>query len=548
MRVPLSSVAAIVASALAVTLLTSAARAGALAVVSTSPEPNALAAPLATPVTIQFDRPVNGATVTSASVRVFGRWSGRAEGTYALSGGDQTLTFTPASPFSAGESVTVNLSHDLRAADGSPLRAAGYAFRFWTATRAACWSFELIDSMSNHSTPPAQTRIYGAMGADLDNDGWLDITTVNEVSADLRVFMNRADGSGLFDPWLQPPAPGLDEISPNEPADFDDDGNTDVCVASGSMDTVLVFLGNGDGTFGPATMIPVGDQPLGIAVLDADGDGDIDIVNGNRGSNNLSLHVNDGAAAFAPPVFFEGGVNGEYGIAAADMDNDGIFDIVVGGNGDQTVGVVRGNGDGTFTPIGSASCGGPVWQVGTGDVNGDGWEDVHTANSFAANGGVLINQGGGALAAATTYASGGHTPATDLGDFDGDGDLDWLLSAFGGGLWRVYENDGAGAFTASQDFPAPSNPACATAMDLDNDHRLDIVLLDEIADQVILMRNTVRTGDLNCDGVVSFADVLLLIGAWGPCPAPCLPECPADLNGDCTVSFADVLVLLGGWG
>jgi hypothetical protein len=523
------------------------ARAGTLAVVSTQPAGNALAVPAEASIVITFNLPLNPATVTATSVRVFGRWSGAAEETFSFAGGNTTLTITPDHPFSAGETVTVNLSHDLQAADGSPLRSAGHAFRFWTATRPACWEFQELDVMSNHSDPPAQTRIYGAMGADLDNDGWLDITTINEVSADLRVFMNRADGTGLYHPWLQPPAPGLVEISPNEPADFDNDGNTDVCVASGATDKILIYRGNGDGTFQPAVVVNVGDQPLGIAVLDADGDGDTDIVNGNLGTSNLSRHVNQGNGTFAAPVFFEGGVGGEYGVAAADMDNDGIFDIVVGGNGSQTVGVVRGNGNGTFTPLATAPCGGFVWQVGTGDVNGDGWEDVHVANAFSNNGGILLNTVGGGLAAAVTYSAGGHTPATDLGDFDGDGDLDWLLSSFGGGLWRLFENQGGGAFMQTEDFDAPANPACGTAMDIDNDGRLDVVLLDEIADVAILMRNTVAAGDTNCDGVVSIADLVLVIVEWGPCPAPNDPCAAADLNGDGEVSVADLVLVVTSW-
>jgi hypothetical protein len=47
--------------------------------------------------------------------------------------------------------------------------------------------------------------------------------------------------------------------------------------------------------------------------------------------------------------------------------------------------------------------------------------------------------------------------------------------------------------------------------------------------------------DLNGDGVVSGADLGLLLGAWG------LPG-PADLNGDGTVSGADLGLLLGVWG
>jgi hypothetical protein len=58
----------------------------------------------------------------------------------------------------------------------------------------------------------------------------------------------------------------------------------------------------------------------------------------------------------------------------------------------------------------------------------------------------------------------------------------------------------------------------------------------------------VEPADLNCDGTVNTADLLELLGTWGPCPRPCPPPCPADLNGDCIVATADLLALIAAWG
>ena len=52
--------------------------------------------------------------------------------------------------------------------------------------------------------------------------------------------------------------------------------------------------------------------------------------------------------------------------------------------------------------------------------------------------------------------------------------------------------------------------------------------------------------DVDENGTVGFADLLLILGAWGPCPPE--GECPADVDEDGTVSFADLLLLLGAWG
>ncbi|MCP3904860.1 MAG: hypothetical protein GY715_14635 [Planctomycetes bacterium] len=49
--------------------------------------------------------------------------------------------------------------------------------------------------------------------------------------------------------------------------------------------------------------------------------------------------------------------------------------------------------------------------------------------------------------------------------------------------------------------------------------------------------------DLSGNGVVDFADILAVIGAWGPCVG-----CPQDVDGDDMVAFSDILAVIGAWG
>ena len=54
-------------------------------------------------------------------------------------------------------------------------------------------------------------------------------------------------------------------------------------------------------------------------------------------------------------------------------------------------------------------------------------------------------------------------------------------------------------------------------------------------------------GDLDGDGVVGVADLLILFAQWGPCPDQ--PDlCPADLNGDGSVGVGDLLIQFANWG
>ncbi|MBP6693358.1 MAG: Ig-like domain-containing protein, partial [Xanthomonadales bacterium] len=86
-----------------------AATAGTLMVASTTPGLNASNVARATSITIDFDRPVQTATVTESTLRVWGWSGGRTPTTRTWSNGNQTLTLTPGRAFFPGERVTVNL-------------------------------------------------------------------------------------------------------------------------------------------------------------------------------------------------------------------------------------------------------------------------------------------------------------------------------------------------------------------------------------------------------------------------------------------------------
>jgi len=185
----------------------------------------------------------------------------------ALSNGNQTVTFTPARAFSAGEVVLLNLSHDLVAADASPLRSAGYAFQFTVGVHPGSRTFTFLNVLSNRTGGPGgpQTRIYGAQATDLNHDGYLDLATVNEVSGDVRVTLNTADGQGGYTPFLTPEGIAL-ESSPNEQADFDNDGETDGCFSAANGQAVTILMGNGDGTYDHGQTINLSGAPHGMSM------------------------------------------------------------------------------------------------------------------------------------------------------------------------------------------------------------------------------------------------------------------------------------------
>lgn len=505
---------------------------GQLSIVSTQPTLNANNVPGNGAISVTFDRAVDPATFSAANFKVFGKLSGPVVGETTFTVGNTVATFTPGTPLLAGEVAMVVMSNALRAGDGSALRSAGYTFMFTTAVTPSPGKFQHLADIDSRDSSGATTRIYGGVACDLNRDGWSDLTVVNEVSADLRVFLNRADGSGLFQPMIEPPTPIPNESSPNEVADFDSDGFIDVVTSSADDDNIAIAFGNGDGTFDAPLVIAVGAYPRGFGITDADGDGDMDITVTNANSSNVSFVRNLGARSFAPPTFFDGGVAGEYGMTAADMNNDGILDLVIGGRNNEQVSVMRGNGDGTFTLASSRPIGGSNWVVVCGDLNNDGNMDVSAANSFSNNGSILLGNGNGTLQPAVVTPTGGHTVSTDLADLDGDGDLDWVISSYGASRWYVHKNNGSGAFTADVEFPAPANPSCAILVDLDNDGDIDLALTDEIADVIVLFKNGCPS-DFNLDGFVTGDDFDEYVAAFE------LGSASADFNQDGFVTGDD---------
>ena len=139
---------------------------------------------------------------------------------------------------------------------------------------------------------PQYTNNYEFEAMDLDGDGWLDLVTINDgdIASDdqgsRREHVFRNDGKGRFvdaTPGWWPPAQNVGEDD-NMVAflDVDNDGDADFVVGSLSgPDRLLVNDGKGHLT---ARLDAFGgeDTPgtLGLALADLDGDGRMDVVQG----------------------------------------------------------------------------------------------------------------------------------------------------------------------------------------------------------------------------------------------------------------------------
>jgi len=456
-------------------------------VLSTSPVAHATAADAATPLSIEFDQPVDRTSVTAATFRVFGRWSGPAAGELKVDAGDRRIRFTPVEPFFAGERVMVSVSREIRSADGTPL-AHGHAWSFRVRTRGG--GFDHPEAFRIPVRDPGEKTVqtYGAYAGDLDDDGWSDLAIVNERGHDIRVYRN--DGAGGYG---EPTAryavtPGMFP-SPSEGADLNNDGAMDLVVAGGGSDKVDVLLGNGAGGFQPSATYTAGPSVRCIVVLDLDGDGFDDVVVASRLSSDLTLFRNQGDGTLADATRVDTGGDRETACAVADANGDGIQDVFVGALESRELVLLLGDGEGGLAVSDRVTVDGLPWMLAAGDVNGDGNADVVSSNSRGHTASVALGDGEGGFLSVRDYPAGQRPLAIDLGDLDGDGDLDMVVSSYDSANFILFENDGQGNYSVALTLPAPAAGSCAVLHDRDNDGDLDITGIDEIDDILIFFEN-----------------------------------------------------------
>jgi hypothetical protein len=264
-------------------------------------------------------------------------------------------------------------------------------------------------------------------------------------------------------------------------ADFNGDGKLDVVLTNGGSNNISIFLGNGDGTFQAAVNYPAGTNPDSVAVGDFNGDGKLDLAVANGGSNNVSVFLGKGDGTFQAAVNYAVGT-GPAALAVGDFDGDGELDLAVANSGSQNVSVLLGNGDGTFQTAVDYGAGSSPSSVGVGDFNGDGKLDLAVANGGSNNVSVLLGNGNGTFKAAVDYPTGSNSSSVAVGDFNGDGKLDLAvanpgLGNFTDGIVSILLGNGDGTFQAAVNYPTGSTNSSSVAVgDFNGDGKLDLAV------------------------------------------------------------------------
>lgn len=261
-----------------------------------------------------------------------------------------------------------------------------------------------------------------------------------------------------------------------------------IVVCFGLLFSTPVFSEQGVFKLSSDNLPPDGTWSWEVALGDADGDNDLDVVFCNDGQDRL--YINDSLGVFTDVTSTNLPEDNDvsWGVALGDVDGDGDLDIVFANTFQNKL--YLNNGSGVLvgaTPDSFPRDDDDSRDVALGDVDGDGDLDVIFANRLSRNR-LYINDGSGAFqdAPLTQFpGDGGNTRAVVLGDIDGDKDLDVV---FGNkdGQNQLYLNDGYGAFSNVTETHLPydaDNSRGVVTGDVDGDDDVDIIFANSLNGQ-----------------------------------------------------------------
>ncbi len=206
-------------------------------------------------------------------------------------------------------------------------------------------------------TVPGYFLGYVSAIGDVNGDGKLDLVTGAASTSGYQISVLPGNGDGTFAAPVSTPVVLNGDGSPVVAAlgDLNGDGKLDIVMAN-DVGPVSVALGNGDGTFGSITQYPINDPynagsayqgaeiatPVGIAIVDVNGDGRADVAAvyswAFTGYLQLFLGNGDGTLQSAAVYLYDSPSS----LAFSDLNGDGRVDFVSATSETDSVDILEG--------------------------------------------------------------------------------------------------------------------------------------------------------------------------------------------------------------
>lgn len=314
---------------------------------------------------------------------------------------------------------------------------------------------------------------YGAVWADLDNDGdydlvnasaYTDLGEAGGVAANNNVYENDGTGNFLDVTALGAVADAANARRSRGVTAHDADGDHDLDLFSiplaADAGSNEAYLNDGSMVFSANLNAVLTTTPAsrGLIDTDFDGDGDVDILAASS-PGAFAILRNDGAGTFVsvapsdPTLGIED--DAEDGISAADVDVDGDLDLLLVSDGSAHLYLRQSSGPYVKQQSFQGRDG---YMGGFADIDHDGDEDL----IFAGDSVAYLNDGGGAFRPGPSIPMTGISDprAIAFGDIDDDGDLDFVVTDDDGES-RLIRNDLAQGNWLKVDLRSPQGQAGA---------------------------------------------------------------------------------------
>jgi len=292
------------------------------------------------------------------------------------------------------------------------------------------------------------TEPQGITTGDINVDSKLDIITANSFDGTggntASVFLGNGNNTFITKPVITTQSAPLSVIL----GDFNADTYLDIATANYGGNSVSILLGNGDGKFKTATNFETGSGSKSVAMGDVNGDGFLDLATSDFTatiSHGLSLLLGNGDGSFKSPTHLTAGTQ-PFSVIMKDINGDGKIDLISANYGSNNVSILLGNGNGTFQSATSASTGTRPVSVKAADLDGDGKIDLAVANSYYNIASpintisLLAGNGDGTFKSAVNFTTGTRPYSVTIADFNGDSKPDIATANEGSDNISVFLN------------------------------------------------------------------------------------------------------------
>jgi hypothetical protein len=339
------------------------------------------------------------------------------------------------------------------------------------------FSIPLIFLMDDNAHPISITV------ADFNSDNCLDIALTTDTDGNLHVLFG--DGNGNFSTQIIYRFGSASEPMYVIATDFNHDNQMDIVSTLTGIDSVVILLGYGNGSFQDpkAYSTGSGSLPDWLAFGDFNNNTQSEIVVALEGSGQIAILTEYFAAKFTNQTTYStGSAPQPYSVAIGDFNHDNRSDIVVANSGTDNLGIAFGFGNGTFETQMMYSTGvdsHPQYVI-TGDINNDNNLDIIVANSKRDSIGMIMGYSNGTFAAETVYPTGtdSHPSAVVLGDFNNDNRSDLFLVNTGTDSIATLIGYDYALFETQKTYGNVENlePRPIVTSDFNNDNYLDIAV------------------------------------------------------------------------